>query len=175
MIGYERTYATGRTVASIMELFGWGLVAVGALAALAGFTTGGLLGAAQQSFGRGNPDLIVRILGMLPGLAIVWAGLVSIMLTQQARASMDSAEMAREMLKLSRDIKQDQPAQSPQVQDRAEAVQPIQKGKDTTTILYGRTGKGYTAIVKGDGTIVLSTINGPKTFTTMTAAQDYIA
>lgn len=99
MIGYERTYATGRSVSSVLEFFGWAAVVCGIMVALFGFAIGGEIG----SFGRGNgAEFFMRIFAALPGIGLVFAGLFSVYYCQVGKATLDTAEMQRELLQIAR-------------------------------------------------------------------------
>lgn len=101
MIDYERSYGTGRTVASILEILSWIIVVLGVIVALAGFATGGTAGFAFGMAGRDVPGFF-RIVALVPGVMITAVGLLFVMFVQQFRATLDSAEMTRDMLAIAR-------------------------------------------------------------------------
>jgi hypothetical protein len=80
------TYGAARSIAGIISGLGWLLVVVGGLAAFAGFAT-----VSQNPFGG---------LGLIIGLAIVAAGILQVAAGQMVRASVDSADYARQSLLL---------------------------------------------------------------------------
>jgi len=94
MYSAERTYHTGRAVCRWQENIGWGTVAIGLLLAA-------LLPFAVDLQGSGD-GLLARMALAVPGLILAWAGMVMIMLAQHAQATMDTAEMTKEMLALAR-------------------------------------------------------------------------
>lgn len=102
MYSYERTYRTGRAVASILEIVGWIIVFIGVITALAGLASGGFFGMASRNFGSGDTPFILRIVAMLPGVVTAALGLFFILQCQQAKATIDNAEMARDMLGLAK-------------------------------------------------------------------------
>lgn len=100
MYDYQRSYGTGRAVASFLEFVGWVIVAFGVIAMLAGLASGGTLGMANRGFGSGETPAVLRIMAMLPGLLTSAAGMFFIMQSQQTKATLDNAEMTRDMLRL---------------------------------------------------------------------------
>lgn len=94
---YERSYATARSVFSFLELIGWATVGIGALIALVGFATGGLIASFTGQVSGG-----ARLVAMLPGLGTVMVGLIGVANVQIGRANVDNAEMTREMLHIAR-------------------------------------------------------------------------
>ncbi|MCW2305578.1 hypothetical protein M2324_004005 [Rhodovulum sulfidophilum] len=102
MYEYERSYKTGRGVCVVMELLGWLLVFVGFIAVIVGYSSGGLVGFASRSFMEEGPPVVFRLIATIPGLLTMAAGVYSVMETQKVKATLDSAEMTREMLSISR-------------------------------------------------------------------------
>lgn len=102
MYGYERTYRTGRAVASILEIVGWIIVVIGVITALEGLASGGFFGMTSRNFGPGDTPFILRIVAMLPGVVTAALGLFFILLCQFARATIDNAEMTRDMLEIAK-------------------------------------------------------------------------
>lgn len=100
MYSYERTYRTGRAVASILEVVGWVIVVIGVIAALVGLASGGFFGMASRGFGSSETGLILRIAAMLPGVVTAAFGLLFILQCQHAKATIDNAELTRDMLAL---------------------------------------------------------------------------
>ena len=101
MIGYERSYGTGRAVCSLLEFVGWAIVILGIIVALVGFASGGFMGMASRNFGAGSTPVAFRLISMVPGILVSAGGLISVMLAQHTKAAMDTAEMTRELLKIS--------------------------------------------------------------------------
>lgn len=94
---YERSYTTARSVLGFLEVVGWITVAIGVLAALIGFGTGGLLGAMYR-----DSPFSARLISAIPGVITFVGGLFSVCYVQVSRAHVDTAEMTREMLLLAR-------------------------------------------------------------------------
>lgn len=102
MYGYERSYKTGRTVGSFLEIVAWIVVAIGVITSLYGLASGGFFGIVLRNFGNSDTPFILRIVAMLPGIVTTALGLFFVMQCQQARATLDTAEMTRELLEISR-------------------------------------------------------------------------
>jgi len=98
MYQYERSYRTGRSVAAVLEAVSWVLVFVGLIAALLGFASGGGIGGASQSLASSDFPVLLRVVATLPGFLISSIGLFFILQCQQAKATLDSAEMTRDIL-----------------------------------------------------------------------------
>jgi hypothetical protein len=94
---YERSYASGRMVSDVLEGFGWLIVAVGLVLAVVGFASGGFV-AIIQTLPRGEVPFLSRAIGAIPGITLCLFGLVSVMLAQIGVATLNSAEMQREVL-----------------------------------------------------------------------------
>jgi hypothetical protein len=77
------TYGTSRGIASFFGLIGWLLVGAGALAAIAGLSAG--------PFG---------VMGVAIGIGLAVAGLLQVAAGQMLRATVDSADYARQALLL---------------------------------------------------------------------------
>jgi hypothetical protein len=167
MYSAERSYSTGRGVATVLELFGWVIVLIGFILALVGFSNGGSAGLLSRGFGGPTPPLGFRLLGMIPGILIIAGGLLSIMLTQQSKATLDTAEMTREMLELMRK----RPAPGASISNPSSSG-PIMTKQPVHDLKAGDLIKGY----KGheirkhlDGVSV-----GSRTFPNVLAAERYI-
>ncbi|MCW2308296.1 hypothetical protein [Rhodobium gokarnense] len=102
MNSYERTYRAGRAVCAWVELVAWVGVFFGAIAAISGFMSDGLASLFSSSLVQQETPFLLRIMFAVPGLLVVWGGLRTIMDVQQTKASIDTAEMTREMLTLAR-------------------------------------------------------------------------
>lgn len=94
---YERSYETARSVLGFLEVVGWITVAIGALSALVGFGTGGLFSTIYR-----DPPFSVRLISAVPGLITFISGLFAVCYVQVSRAHVDTAEMTRELLDLTR-------------------------------------------------------------------------
>jgi len=95
MYEYERTYRTGRVVASVLEIVGWIVVAIGVTIALGGLESG-------VSFSGNSTPFILVITAMMPGVLIAGSGLFFILQCQHTKSTIDNAEMTREMLGLAK-------------------------------------------------------------------------
>lgn len=84
---FHRTYGTGRAVASIVSLIGWIVVVVGLVATLVGFST-------MQQAGP------FAMLGVFMGVLIAAVGLLQVAAGHGVRAALDTADYARQTLKL---------------------------------------------------------------------------
>lgn len=102
MYSFERSYKAGRSVCSWLEFVGWAIVILGGILTVVGFASGGIMGMASSNFGRGDIPFIVRMVSMIPGVLMAAGGLMSIMLAQHTKATIDTAEMTREMLKIAK-------------------------------------------------------------------------
>lgn len=74
------------------------IVGLGTIVALAGFASGGFSEMVARSFRGGDAPFLLRIVSMVPGVLVSAGGLVSIMLAQQIKATIDTSEMTRELL-----------------------------------------------------------------------------
>ncbi len=79
-------YKTARSIFGFMEFCSWALVVVGVIVFLAGFAGGRALAGAAG------------MVGALPGLLMVFVGILSVMLVQIGRAAVDTAEMTGKLL-----------------------------------------------------------------------------
>lgn len=139
MFEYERTYKTGRAVTGWLEFLGWAIVVLGVIVALAGFASGGFLGMASRNFGGGNTPFLFRIISMVPGILVAAGGLMSIMLAQHTKATIDTAEMTRELLAIAKgQADTGQMARSePRIRSSSYSVLPQQAG-DTIKVYNGQ-------------------------------------
>jgi len=120
--GYDRTYRTARTMLALIEVIGWLVVIGGFGLAVYGTFTGG----ASKLF-NGDPTLNVRILAALPGLGTALGGIFLVAWTQTSRASVDTAEISREMLGYMRRDRKDG-KRPDDVPDKAPAIRPPKAG-----------------------------------------------
>ena len=146
---YERTYATARSIFTVLEFVGWALVIMGGLGALIGFATGGMFG----FLSRGDPPFVARVISTLPGLAFAVGGLFAVANVQSSRANVDQAEMSREMLALMKSAKQ------PRVITPLSAVSLVQENaiqsQNTTQLAAAQVGK----VRNDDGNEILSVVD----------------
>lgn len=94
---YERSYATARSVLSFMELVGWAVAGLGALAALVGLSSGGMMSSLY-----GDPPMAARLISAVPGMIAFLGGIFAVSYAQTGRAGVDTAEMTRELLTLTK-------------------------------------------------------------------------
>ncbi|WP_281826418.1 hypothetical protein [Jannaschia rubra] len=119
MTDFRKTYAAGRGIAVVFSNLGWGIAAVGLLLAAAGFVQGVMPGLGGST---DAVDLSARIGASMPGLGVAFFGLFSVMMAQQTRAAMDTADMTHRMLEIAARRAADEtasapkPAMSPQAQ-----------------------------------------------------------
>lgn len=99
----QNSYKTGRAICRIMQLTGWGIVAVGGLLMVGGFASGGALASAFGIGGVAEAGMFLRLLAATPGLLLLSIGLGCILIGQHTTATLDSAENSSEMLRLARD------------------------------------------------------------------------
>ncbi|MGM0583379.1 MAG: hypothetical protein ACQEUZ_01845 [Pseudomonadota bacterium] len=102
MVHYERSYAAGRSVSSFVEFLGWLVVIFGVVVAIAGLAGGGIFGVASRGFGSGEAPFLFHLLAMIPGLGIALGGFIVVAMSQHFKATMDTAEMTRELLLIER-------------------------------------------------------------------------
>ena len=92
-----RSYEAARSVFGILEIVSWIVIAIGGLIAFVALIALDEMG---SSFG-GSP--IVGLAGIVPGLVIMFAGLLGLVAVQIGRAGVDTAEYTQQMLKIARD------------------------------------------------------------------------
>ncbi|MCK0168625.1 hypothetical protein MWU52_13785 [Jannaschia sp. S6380] len=107
MAEFRKTGRVGRTVAAILAYAGWAVVAVGLLLALAGALTGATPGAGAPAAGAGP---IARVAAAALGAGIALIGLFAVMMAAQTRAALDTADLTRELLSLTRRRQDPRPA-----------------------------------------------------------------
>ena len=99
MTDFKKSYPAGRMIARLFAQVGWAITLVGVLLAV----TGGVIGAVPGTGGAEGPvGTIARVAATMPGLGLALFGLFSVMMAAQTRATIDSADIAREMLALAR-------------------------------------------------------------------------
>lgn len=111
-------YKTARSIFGFIEFCAWSVVVIGVIATSAGMAGGSLLGS-----GGG-------IWGALPGLAVLFIGLVSVMMVQIGRATIDTAQMTGKLLENSteslRILQMQSAPASPATATNAAAAKPAQ-------------------------------------------------
>ena len=107
MMHYERDYGAARFAFSVLELVSWTVILSGVLLAIAGFWTGGAFGLLQS-----DSHISIRLLAALPGIGATIGGLIGVALAQSSRATVDTAEMTRDMLAIMKRGSLPAPAQS---------------------------------------------------------------
>ncbi|WP_179381526.1 hypothetical protein [Jannaschia marina] len=114
MTDFKTTNPTGRGIALIFSNVGWGIAVVGLLLAIGGLVFGG----------GGDAPLTGRLAAAGVGVAVMLFGLFSVLMAAQTRAALDTADMTREMLALTR--QQSRPARSaaPEVAPTVAAPRP---------------------------------------------------
>jgi len=136
---YERSYGTARTISSILELVGWIIVGAGVL----------LIFAALGTIGGYRFGLFDIFLPLAPGISLIITGLFMVMAVQIMRATVDSAEMTREMLHIARHQNPDFKG-TPQIMANASAT-PAAKRENST---------GKTSASEYFGYSIVSTVDG---------------
>ena len=94
MASYERTYATARTMFWILETVALLVVLGGIIVLFAGLS--------QLSEIRSEFEAFATFGGIAAGILFTLVGLISVAFVQTSRASVDQAEMTRDMLGLMR-------------------------------------------------------------------------
>ena len=90
-------YQASGTVFGFLEFFAWCAIILGVILAIMGLSSGGIIG----SFTR-NPPFLARVVAALPGSGITISGVYFLVVVQWARATVDTAEMTRELLRIAR-------------------------------------------------------------------------
>ena len=85
-------YGVARSVATVISLLGWALVALGALVAIAA-----VFGGLNSRYGA------VTLVAVLPGLGTVVSGFLLIMGSQVTKATVDTADHTRAILQIAKD------------------------------------------------------------------------
>ena len=93
-----RSYEAARSLFSFLGFCAWGIIVIGALAALMGVAAV----SEMSSYGRG-PSGAAVITGLLPGIGIAFLGFLGLALVQMGRAAVDTAEYTQQMLQIARD------------------------------------------------------------------------
>ena len=92
-----RSYEAARTYFSILGFFSWAVIVLGGLVALISIAA---VGEMSRSFGGSSA---AGLAGIVPGVAIAFAGFMGLVVVQIGRAGVDTAEYTQQMLKIARD------------------------------------------------------------------------
>ena len=90
-----RSYETARSLFSIIEFVGWCCVILGGIVFIIGVASYSSL---SEYGGTG-----AGMAALLPGLAIMFMGIIGVAIPQVGRAAVDTAEISGQILKVSRD------------------------------------------------------------------------
>ena len=88
-----QTYTTARTVFGVLSIAAWAAVIAGAIWSIASLGIGG-------ANGRGG--MLLGVTAAVPGLMVVFYGLVALVLVQTGRAGVDTAKSTHEMLEIAK-------------------------------------------------------------------------
>lgn len=102
MIKIDARYETFHAVSKVAEFGAWALVIFGAVLALVGFASGGLLGRTASMFGPVEIPFFVRLIGAVPGVVVAFTGLYFVAMIQYTRATVNAAAMTAELLAIAR-------------------------------------------------------------------------
>ncbi|MDP3649682.1 hypothetical protein [Tabrizicola sp.] len=94
MANYERTYGTARTIYTLLEAISW-VVAIGGIVVC-------IVGISALGSVRSEMEAIGAFVGIIAGVLFALIGLISVAFVQTGRATVDQAEMSRDMLGLMR-------------------------------------------------------------------------
>jgi hypothetical protein len=89
-----RSYQASRNIFGFIEFLSWASLVIGGVCIVFAMNALG-----SNSFGRIDPGVFAGI----PGVILILYGLLGIMIAQTARASVDTAELTGQMLKVARD------------------------------------------------------------------------
>jgi len=92
-----RSYAAARSYFSFLSFVSWCVIILGGIVALGSLAA---IGQMSRSFG-GSP--LAGLAGLIPGIAILFAGFMGLVLVQIGRAGVDSAEYAQQNLEIARE------------------------------------------------------------------------
>lgn len=92
-----QSYAAARSTFSFLSFLSWCAIILGGVLAL-----GALVAINQMSRSFGGPPM-AGLAGLIPGFAMMIAGVMGLVLAQIGRAGVDSAEYAQQSLKIARD------------------------------------------------------------------------
>ena len=92
-----RSYEAARAYYSFFGFLSWCVIVLGAIVALGALTA---LGQMSRSFGGSSA---IGLAGLIPGIAIMFAGFLGLVTVQIGRAGVDTAEYTQQMLAIARD------------------------------------------------------------------------
>jgi hypothetical protein len=92
-----RSYEAARSYFSFFGFLSWCVIVIGGLLAVAALVA---VGQMSRSYGGSS---MAGIAGILPGVGIMFAGFLGLVVVQIGRAGVDSAEYAQQSLKISRE------------------------------------------------------------------------
>ena len=94
-----RSYEAARGYYSTLEFLAWGVIALGAIVAFGGLVTASQVG---RGFGS-NASTIAIVSAFVPGVGLAFVGFLGLVICQNGRAAVDTAEYSQQMLKVARD------------------------------------------------------------------------
>lgn len=94
-----RSYEASRNLFSFLVFLAWCAIFLGVAMAL----VGGSLATQARSFGSGPHLDIAAIMAALPGFGVSFFGFIALAMAQNGRATVDTAELTQQMLKVARD------------------------------------------------------------------------
>jgi hypothetical protein len=89
-----RSYQASRNIFGFIEFLSWASLVIGVLCIVVALNA-----LSSPSYGRIDPSVFAGI----PGVILILYGLLGVMIAQTARASVDTAELTGQMLKVARD------------------------------------------------------------------------
>lgn len=92
-----RSYEAARTYFSVLGFLSWCVIILGGLVAL-----GSLIAVGQMSRSFGGSSM-AGLAGLIPGVAVMFAGFMGLVVVQIGRAGVDSAEYGQQSLKVARE------------------------------------------------------------------------
>ena len=92
-----QSYQAARSYFSFLSFLSWCVIVLGGLVAIVALFA---IGSMSRNFG-GSP--LAGLSGIVPGVAIMFAGFMGLVLVQIGRAGVDTAELSQQMLKVARD------------------------------------------------------------------------
>lgn len=164
----DRSYVAGKSIAAVMETFGWIIVSLGLLVLIAAFGYDGFSSLPSREFGGGMAPIFLRLIAALPGMVMIGSGLLFILQCQIAKATIDTAETTREILAMNRGDTASQNVLSGTVPST------VAGAAERSLELKGRGGRKFLASQKSDGTVVLQTVAGPRSFNSVEEAAAFI-
>ena len=160
-----RSYLHLDRILEVIRIFSWILITSGVLLSI--------IGAMGSDTPYGQSALFYVFMGALPGLSLLQAGLVNLVITSIAILLVDKARMAQEMLTIARNEgrpitydKEPSPAWEPE-ENMKEGTRPsfVEPGQELLLETY----KGIAIVKRSDGTYV-----GDRRLSGLITAKDYI-